>query len=61
MSACLNPVETLLSADKANCLADELNADDADGWTYKAHHPADGRGYSKVAAYDETGEFVSFL
>ena len=46
---------TLMSPDKANDLAEVLNSDKDDDWTYKAQHDPKGTGMSFVTIHDETG------
>lgn len=54
----LNHTGNLLTKEKAEILATDLNANDEDGWTYRAKHDPKGTGYSLVEIFDENGEFV---
>lgn len=55
----LNSPETFYAPAEAVALAAELTAEDLDGWTYVAANPAGDLGpFSKIAVYDEDGEFV---
>jgi len=52
---------TFLTRAKADELAARLNAEDDEGWTYKAKHCPIGTGWSYVEAYDEDGFLVGPL
>ena len=46
---------TFLTRAKADELAAKLNAEDDEGWSYKAKHCPYGTGWSYIEAYDEDG------
>lgn len=46
---------TFLTRAKADELAARLNAEDDEGWSYKAKHCPYGTGWSYIEAYDEDG------
>lgn len=50
--------DILMGATQATVLAEKLNADEEDGWTYKVVEVGQ-RGLCKIEVYDEHGEFVS--
>lgn len=54
-------VPTPLTPKEAREIADDLNMDKWDDWTYKAVHCPEEKAASNVKAYDETGEFVGYL
>ena len=45
---------------EAERVAADLAANDED-WSYEADHDPKGTGYSRVAIFDEDGEFVAFF
>ena len=45
----------------AQDVADELNAEDEDGWTYKVVADPKGTGKAIIKIFDEAGEFVGNL
>lgn len=51
---------TLLSEKAAKTLAEQLNKDEFDDWTYEAVPCGNGQ-YWKIALYDEAGEFVTYF
>lgn len=50
--------DTLMGATQATVLAEQLNAAESDGWTYRVVEVGQ-RGLCKIEVYDEQGEFVS--
>lgn len=46
---------------KAQALADRLNADDEEGWTYKVIPDPNGGPRAIIHIFDETGEFLAQL
>ena len=47
--------------DKAETLANELNQDKDDDWTYVVKHDPKGTGWSRIEILDENGKFVGLL
>ena len=50
----------LMSPEKARELAESLNCDEEDGWSYEAVDCRGGK-YASIRIYDESGEFVGKL
>lgn len=46
--------------EEAERVANEMNVNSDDDWTYSAKHDPKGTGYSLVAIHDEDGEFVEY-
>jgi DUF438 domain-containing protein len=57
MMKMMDTTEHLYAPAKAEALAADLQAGDAD-WTYTVVHDPKGVGYSYIAIYDEDGNFV---
>lgn len=55
----LDTTKTFYTKEKAERVAAELNA--TDDWLYVPMHNPKGTGWSFIAIYDETGEFVANL
>ena len=56
----LDTTEVLYSPGKAREVVRALNDGDLDGWTYQVVDDPAGEGFSRIAVYDETGEFVAW-
>ena len=54
----LNQAYQLMTVDKANETAANLNADVDDDFSYVAVHCPNGTGWSFINIMDETGEFI---
>jgi len=54
----LNHPHQLMSKESANQLADKLNNDADDDWTYTAVHCPNGTGWSFVEIHEADGTFV---
>ncbi len=52
----LDTTGTLYTKEKAEEIAEEMNA--ADDWIYRPVHDPKGIGYSFIEIYDEDGEFA---
>lgn len=60
MHKLMTAVDQLLPPAKADEMVATLNADCEDDWSYKAVHN-DASKYSKIAVYDEDGDFVCYM
>ena len=49
---------SLMTPEKAEATAVELNAVDSEGWSYVVKHDPTGRGKSFIQVFDEEGFFV---
>lgn len=61
MATILNTVSQLFLPEKAEALAQYLNADPEEDWTYQAIHDPRNTGYSKIAIFDENGNHMGYL
>lgn len=52
---------TFFDLRRAADLVAQLNEDSEDGWTYLVDDTAGASGRSRIAVYDEEGEFVEYL
>ena len=57
----MNATHTGLSPERASELAEDLNADPLEDWTYQVRHDPKGTGFSFVEIYDETGTYLGDL
>lgn len=55
----LNVPAKLMTPEKAEHFASLLQESDED-WTYVVKHCPEGTGFSRIAIYDEDGEFIAF-
>lgn len=60
MRKLLDTTPKLFAREDAIVFARKLQEEDPD-WTYTAQHDPNGTGYSRIAIYDEEGEFVAFF
>ena len=55
----LNNPKTLYAPERAEAIAEDLNA--SDDWTYVAVHDPKGTGYSYIEIYDAENELIGAL
>lgn len=61
MTITRNIPPTLQTPEMAELLAQQLTAEDEDGWTYQAKHDPNGTGGSFIMILDETNTVVGHL
>lgn len=59
--AIINPPSHFFTREKAETLCEHFNNDPDEDWTYTPVHPPSGKGWSKIAIYDEDGIFIAHL